>query len=169
MRIFIYCSIALLLMGCQDQQQVSSVDKMLFKQSMLDSLRERSDSIYSRYIGAPEIHSAEQLISRRDSTITKIIRDSTGNVVAIVQFRNAIRTLFKEYYANGQLKAGLHLNAAGDFHGSSKYYHMDGRVKSEGVYVNGLFSGSWKNYDSTGKLISIDIYDENGQLVQHRN
>jgi hypothetical protein len=166
MRTLIYCSIAFLFMGCQDQQEVSSVEKDLFKESMLDSLRERSDSTYSRYIGAPEFHSAEQLLSRRDSTITKIMRDSMGNVVAVVQFRNNIRTLFKEYYSNGQLKASLPLNAEGEFHGPSKYYHVDGRVKSEGVYVNGLFNSSWKNYDVSGKLISTDIYDENGQLVQ---
>ena len=166
MRLLIYSSIAILFMGCQDQQAVSSVEKVLFKESMLDSLRQRSDSTYSRYIGAPEFHSAEQLVSRRDSTTTKIMRDSMGNVVAVVQFRNNIRTLFKEYYSNGQLKASLPLNAAGEFHGPAKYYHVDGRVKSEGVYVNGLFNGSWKNYDVSGKFISSDVYDENGQLVQ---
>ena len=39
----------------------------------------------------------------------------------------------------------------------------------EGDYKNGFFSGSWRNYDEHGRLLSIDEYDANGKLIKSKS
>lgn len=155
----------LFIMACADKNK-SGVEKITVNKTMLDSIRHHSDTGYERNIGAKEFFSAEQYFNKKDSIISKIMKDEKGNVTGFVQFRNGIRLAYAEYFTNGQLKANLPLDAEGRFDGLSKYYYEDGRVKSEGPYKEGFFSGQWKNYNEEGKLVSIEEYDKDGQLVK---
>ena len=164
---FFYCLVCLCFMiSCKNDAERSPVEVIMVNHARLDAIRSESDTGYTRVIGAAEFNMAEQYVDRGDSTISKIMKDTAGRVIAFVQFRNNIRITYQEYYSNGQLKARLPLNAEGEFDGPSKYYYQDGRVKSEGVYSRGLFTGKWKNYSENGRYTGTDEYDRNGQLVK---
>lgn len=154
-----------LLVSCK-QTQRSPIEIIRVDEDFLDSIRNNNDTGYTRMIGAGEFNIAEQYIRKHDSLISKIMKDTAGNVVAVVQFQKGKRNFYAEYYTNSQLKASLPLNKNGAFDGYAKYYYEDGRVKSEGFYTNGLFSGQWKNYNAVGRLVSIDEYDRNGQVIK---
>ena len=60
------------------------------------------------------------------------------------------------------------LNELGQKDGKSITYYNDGTVKSEGNFKNGLYLGDWKNFDENGKLMTIDSYNSNGNLIHSR-
>ena len=155
----------LFIIACADKNK-SRVEKILVDKVRLDSIRQHSDTGYERNVGSKEFYTAEQYLNKKDSIISKIMKDEKGNVTGFVQFRNNLRLAYAEYYPNGQLKGSLPLDGEGRFSGPSKYYYEDGRIKSEGVYKEGFFSGQWRNYDEEGKLVSIDEYDKDGQLIK---
>ncbi len=167
MKFFIFpVVVAILCMGCKSRINhlpagISKADMAFF-----DSIRHNSDTGFTRIIGAGEFYSAEQYFSRGDSLISKIMKDTAGNITGFVQFRKNIRTAYAEYYANGQLKGKLLLDSQGRFEGPATYYYEDGSVKSEGIYSLGFFSGKWNNYSPGGILASTDAYDANGQLIR---
>ncbi|HRO47452.1 hypothetical protein [Agriterribacter sp.] len=157
--------VAILCMGCENTVNhlpggISKTDKAFF-----DSIRQNSDTGFTRIIGAGEFYSAEQYYSRGDSIVSKIMKDTAGNITGFVQFRKNIRTAYAEYYANGQLKGKLLLDSLGRFEGPATYYYEDGSIRSEGVYNLGFFWGKWNNYAPGGALVSTDEYDTNGQLI----
>lgn len=157
---------AILCSGCDNatvylDTRISKTDQAFF-----DSIRHHSDTGFTRIIGAGEFYSAEQYYSRKDNMVSKIMKDTAGNITGFVQFRNNIRTAYAEYYPNGQLKGRLGLDSGGRFEGSATYYYEDGSVKSEGIYEKGFFSGTWKNYSAKGRLTSTDEYDFNGKLTR---
>ena len=155
------------MIGCNNEKvQDSAIETSILDTSKISLYRKASDSSYIRMIGAAEFYTSEQLFDVDDSVSTKIMRDSSGRVVSILQFRKGLRIRYEEYYPSGQLKGKLPLNSSGAFEGIAKYYYEDGRVKSHGQYKNGLFAGEWMNYDPNGKYISTEIYDENGQLIR---
>jgi antitoxin component YwqK of YwqJK toxin-antitoxin module len=167
MRFFLSIVAISFFLSCNSKEgEESSVEVILVNQHRLDSIRNNSDTGYTRSIGAAEFNKAEQYLDKKDSIISKIMRDTGDNVVAVVQFKANTRITYEEYYPNGQLKGKLPLDAKGKFQGPARYYYEDGRVKSEGAYENGFFSGKWKNYDESGKLVSVDEYDKNGQLIK---
>lgn len=155
-----------LCIGCKNTSShlhagINKIDTAFF-----DSIRYNSDSGFTRIIGAGEFYSAEQYFFRKDSIISKIMKDTAGNITGFVQFRNDVRTAYAEYYANGQLKGKLLLDHQGRFNGHATYYYEDGTTRSEGIYDKGFFSGKWRNYSTEGVLISTDEYDANGQLTR---
>jgi hypothetical protein len=156
---------AILCMGCKSTVNhlpggINKIDMAFF-----DSVRHNSDTGFTRIIGAGEFYSAEQYYTG-DSIVSKIMKDTAGRITAFVQFHKNTRTAYAEYYSNGQLKAKLLPDSQGRFDGRATYYYEDGRIKSEGVYDKGLFSGTWKNYSVEGVLVSTDEYDANGQLIR---
>lgn len=156
--------------ACREMpQQYSGVEIIKVNNARLDLIRNNSDSGFTRIIGAGEFYSAEQYFNIKDSVISKIMKDTAGHITGFVQFSKNIRTDYAEYYSNGQLKAKLLLDDKGRFEGPAAYYYEDGRVKSEGLYAQGFFSGTWKNYSPEGKLVSTDEYDANGQLTRSVN
>lgn len=47
-------------------------------------------------------------------------------------------------------------------HGPARYWHENGNLKSEGMYVNSQAIGLWKSYHrKTGKLSTVGNYDSN--------
>lgn len=163
---FIFLAAAAMDSGCKhtDRHLPTGINKA--DMAFFDSIRHHSDTGFTRVIGAGEFYSAEQYFSRKDSMVSKIMKDTAGNITGFVQFRNNIRAAYAEYYPNGQLKGRLGLDSEGRFEGSATYYYEDGSVKSEGAYEKGFFSGTWKNYSAKGRLTSTDEYDFNGQLTR---
>lgn len=146
-------------------QNQSPVEKIFIDQQKLDSIRSNSDSGYTRTIGAAEYYKAEQYINLKDDITTKIMKDTADHVIGFVQYKKGKKIDFAEFYTNGQLKAKLLLDEEGQFNGYARYYYEDGRVKSDGYYLHGLYTSEWKNYDVSGILESVDRYDEKGQHI----
>ncbi|HEX5024223.1 MAG TPA: hypothetical protein VFV68_03080 [Agriterribacter sp.] len=162
-----FLALLYLFVACKEtSQQYSGVEIIKVNMALLDSIRNNSDTGFTRIIGAKEFYSAEQYFSAKDSVVSKIMKDTAGQITGFVQFSRNIRTAYAEYYPNGQLKGKLLLDDQGRFEGPAAYYYQDGRIKSEGVYSEGFFSGTWKNYSPEGKLISTDEYDADGQLTR---
>lgn len=131
---------------------------------LIDSIKNNSDTSYTKTYRSEEFATAEYFISQKTNTICQVMKDVNNNPRQIIITQKDIRKYFAEYYVNGQLKAKLFLDSSGKFNGPGKYYYENGIVKSEGNFNHGLFAGTWKNYDDKGKNISVDTYDHNGQL-----
>jgi antitoxin component YwqK of YwqJK toxin-antitoxin module len=133
----------------------------------LDSIKQKSDTSWTKLYRNNEFVTAEYYVDRKDSIVTQLMKDATGLIrqINIAKYDN-IRLFFAEYYANGQLKARLPLDEAGKYNGLAKYYFEDGNIKSIGLFNHGMYAGEWKNYNEKGKLVSRDQYDSNGQLIK---
>lgn len=152
--------------GCTTQ---SASNREIIKpdKTWLDSIKNKSDTSWTKSYRNKEFATAEYYIDKKDSIVTQLMKDSAGTLRQInIAKYDMVKLFFGEYYANGQLKAKLPLDKIGRYDGQGKYYYENGRVKSEGAFVKGFFSGRWKNYNQKGELISIDEYDDNGQLMK---
>jgi hypothetical protein len=135
-------------------------------QDWLNSIIEKSDSSYSKPYYRTDFVTAAYYINKKDSTLCQMMKDSAGLIRQIIITKKDIRTYFGQYYSNGQLQADLPLDNYGHYHGHATYYYKNGIIQSRGNYTNGQRSGKWDNYDEKGKLISIEEYDTNGQLLK---
>lgn len=147
----------LLLMSCR-QTKLSDIEVIKFDPETITNLEKTSDTIYTEHIGRADFYTADYFINRKDSVITKLFKDSIGNVVGYNKTKNGKVFFAMEYFLNGQARGKLPVKINGDYNGQVRYYYEDGRVKSEGQFKNGLWSGEWKNYDKDGHLISIEDY-----------
>lgn len=132
----------------------------------LDSITRKSDTSWIKPYRNNEQVTAEYYVDRKDSIVTQLMKDSAGNIrqITIAKY-DQVRLFFAEYYSNGQMMARLPLDNTGNYNGEGRFYFEDGRVKSTGQFAHGFYTGEWKNYNKQGVLLSIDIYDENGQLI----
>ena len=133
---------------------------------MLDSVSKHSDSTYTKPYGRNDFVTAQYFISKKDSTTTQVMKDSAKNIRQVIIEKNKRRIYFTQFYANGQLMFKNNLDNYGQFNGESKEFYETGMLKRTGIYKNGFHFGNWKNYDETGKYISTDEYNENGQQVR---
>jgi antitoxin component YwqK of YwqJK toxin-antitoxin module len=70
-------------------------------------------------------------------------------------------------YIDGQLsQKGTYKN--GQIHGE-KLRFQDGRLATRSFYLDGVKTGKWEVYDSTGKLVERTTYNEEGNLVKSEN
>ena len=159
MKILTTFGLLLFLYSC-GQTNKSDIEIIKFDTKIIDDLQKSSDTTYSECIGRADFYSVEYFINYKDSVITKIVKDSIGNVVALNQTKNNKVFFAIEYFPNGQVRGKLPEIIDGEYNGLARYYYEDGRVKSEGLFKKGLWSGKWKNYDRTGNLISIDDYGD---------
>ena len=134
--------------------------------AMLDSVRKKSDTLYTKTYRNEEFASAEYYVNRKDTTVCQVMKDKEGNIRQVIIANRRYRLFTAEYYANGQIKAILPLDNEGRYNGGSKSFYATGCVKSEGSYQQGFYAGEWKNYKEGGELSSTDIYDSNGQLTK---
>lgn len=134
--------------------------------SLIDSIKRNSDSSYKKRYRPNEFARVEYYISKKDSGLSQVMKDSAGTIRQLIITKKNIRTYYAEFYANGQLKGSLPLDSLGKFNGPAVYYYENGCMQSEGKFLHGLYTDHWKNYDKGGKLMSIDEYDNNGQLIK---
>jgi len=162
MRNILYCLIFFSLLGCEQKQ---SCEKITFNQSVLDSVKKKSDTSYTRKYRTEEFAVADYFINRKDSTVCQIMKDTGGIIHQVIMAKNDRRFFTAEYFDNGQLKAKLPFDKNGKFDGTAEYYFENGCVMRKGSFVHGFFHGEWRNFDERGNLLSVDSYDENGQLI----
>jgi antitoxin component YwqK of YwqJK toxin-antitoxin module len=110
----------------------------------------RSDKSTIDTLRRSDFYISENYIAKADSTMTVILKDSIGHIVAMRQTRKGINIFVAEYYPNGQLKGKVTLTDSSVDAGSATYYYEDGRVRSEGDLRDGKRIGTWKDYDREG-------------------
>lgn len=162
MRNILYCLIFFSLLGCEQKR---SCEKITFNQAILDSVRKKSDTNYTRRYRTEEFAVADYFINREDSTVCQIMKDTAEKIRQVIMAKNDRRFFTAEYYDNGQLKAKLSFDKNGKFEGLAEYYFENGCVMRSGSFVHGSFQGQWRTFDERGNLVSVDSYDENGQLI----
>ena len=160
-------SFVALFTGCSEQNNAGK-EIIKINTQWLDSIKHKSDSSWVKSYRSKEFVSAEYYVDKKDSIVTQLMKDSAGAIRQInIAKYNRVRLFFAEYYANGQLVAKLPVNEKGQYEGPSKSYYEDGSIRSSGLYRNGFYYGEWKNFDSKGRLVSADVYDQNGQLEKN--
>jgi|SRR4030095_12094014 antitoxin component YwqK of YwqJK toxin-antitoxin module len=147
--------------GCLEKKKCPEIS---YDKSFLDSIIKNCDTSYTKAYKPNEFAIAEYFISRRDSTVCQLMKAQDSTIRQIIIARNNIRIYFAECFPQGQLKAKLLFNRQGNYEGEGIYYYENGCVRYSGNFHNGLYTGEWKNFDSNGKLTSIDKYNESGQL-----
>ena len=163
MRLIYLLIIFLSICSCSDNKTRKEIIKL--DTHWLDSIKKKSDTSWIKPYRNEEFVSAEYYVDKKDSIVTQLMKDSAGAIRQInIAKYDRVRLFFAEYFSNGQLKAELPLNKQGQYDGPGKIYYEDGTIKSSGSYRNGFYYGEWKNYNHKGKLISTDVYDQNGQL-----
>ena len=163
----IYCAVAgLLLLPCRQPKKAGSKNQVSVNQSLLDSLKKESDSIYSKPYFASGFTRAEYIVNKKDSSITQVMKDSSGMIRQVVIIKNKQRIYTAQYYANGQLKGSYALDKFGQYNGAAEEYFENGFVREGGYYRGGLRTGIWKMYDSAGRYTSSTEYDKNGQAIK---
>ncbi len=132
----------------------------------LDSVIKHSDSSYTKPYFRTDFVTATYYINKKDSTVCQVMKDSAQTIRQIILMKKDIRTFFAPYFDNGQLQSAVSLDEAGHYHGTLTNYYRNGNIENTGNYVHGLRNGAFKNYDSTGHLVSTETYDSTGQLIK---
>jgi hypothetical protein len=153
------------MVACRDGKRSAIEVYMAPGKEWLDSTHKANDTTFSKRYGGIEFYRSEYNVNKKDGTLTNIMLDSMGHITQIIVVKNKKRILFREYYTNGQAKSNLSLDSNGHFNGPAKYYYEDGRIQKEGSYKDGLFSGTWNNYDPDGYPTIIEKYGKDGELV----
>ena len=124
-----------------------------------------NDSIFIEYPKRKDFWSIEHYLIQPDKE-NLIFKDSIGNVVGLIKRINGKNYEGGEYYPNGQLIGKINYSEPGVIDGKATYYYEDGRVRTEGIWEAMNRIGKWKNYDKNGKLISIELYDQTGKMIE---
>jgi antitoxin component YwqK of YwqJK toxin-antitoxin module len=156
--------VPLLFFSC-NQKETSGIEVIKFDIKIIDTLTKTSDTTYSTFIGRHDFYTEDVYAIKKDSLVTKILKDSLGNVVGINKSKNGVVIFAAEYYPNGQLKGKTQFKP-GVIDGPVTYYYPDGRVKSIGQWHNYRQVGIWKNYQETGELKEIVYYDSSGDIIK---
>ena len=161
--VLLYCFIS----GCQPgKNNTIHAQQIPVDTAMLDSIKANADSVYTKEYPRTDLVTAEYFVNHKDSTITQVMKDIKGTIRQVIVEKNKIRIYFAKFYPNGQMVAKYYLDNFGQYNDSSKEFFENGFLKSEGIYKNGLHSGKWKNFDSTGSYISTNEYNQNGQQIK---
>lgn len=158
-------AVGMLVSGCRDMASRVTYSLVKADTAFLNSVIKRSDTSFIKKYKRPDFVIAEYYLSRKDSTELQIMRDSSKKVRQVILIDRNVRTLFAQYYENGQLQGDLSFDSFGQYNGLAKYYYQNGAVKSEGNYLHGLSTGEWREYDETGKAVIIK-YDANGARIK---
>ncbi|MGG9961805.1 toxin-antitoxin system YwqK family antitoxin [Ferruginibacter sp. SUN106] len=132
----------------------------------LDTITKNSDTSYTKPYFRTDFVTATYYINNKDSSTCQLMKDSAGLIRQVIIVTKNVRTFFGQYYANGQLTAWLPLDEFGQYHGDATYYYQSGAIESNGFYNHGFKKGAWENYDDKGKLVSVEDYGQNGQLIK---
>ncbi|MEO7524195.1 MAG: hypothetical protein ABIT58_08880 [Ferruginibacter sp.] len=130
---------------------------------MLDSIKQHSDSTYEKPYSRTDFVTAAYFVSKKDSNVTQVMKDSSGTIRQLIIEKGNHRTYVATFYPNGQQQYKVSLDAFGQYHGAAKEFNPNGSIKRSGIYNHGLHAGKWENFDEGGKYVSTDEYNENGQ------
>ena len=96
-------------------------------------------------------------VNKADGLATKIIRNKTGQIVAMAQSRKGVKIFISEYYPNGQQMGDIPLTTDGKMTGVATFYYANGKVRCTGRLQDGVSVGEWRYYDGDGNLVKKDI------------
>jgi hypothetical protein len=161
---FLFVYTILILFSCKENE-TSEIQVIKFDKKLIDSLKSASDTTYSTVIGRHDFYTADFYVTKRDSIITKILKDTLGNVVGLNKSKNGVVFFAAEYYPNGQL-IGKTQFKPGAIDGPATYYYSDGRIKTTGQWHNYAQIGKWKNYKENGELKEVVYYDSSGNIIK---
>lgn len=162
----IFLFIAIVFYTACNNHNANTHPKLALDAKMIDSIRQHSDSIYEKPYKRSDWVTAEYFVSKKDSTITQIMKDSFGVVRQIIIEKGKRRVYVTQFYTNGQQQYKVKLDAYGQFDGDAEEYNLNGSLKRTGIYKSGLHIGPWKNYDENGVYSFTQQYNENGQEVE---
>jgi antitoxin component YwqK of YwqJK toxin-antitoxin module len=158
--LFICC---IVLISCGSRRNPAPPPVARVNYQWLDSIKKSADTIFEKKYGTLKFAKAVYYVNSSKAITCQLMKDSSDTIRQIIVTQNNKRNFFATYYANGQLMAELPLNSYGQYQGPSKYYYENGYVESEGEYQDGLKTGTWKNFDQNGNLVSKSKYNSNGQ------
>lgn len=146
-------------MACQSKVQnntsIVEVKKLDFE--LVKRIMENKDSIFIERRNTGDFKVIEHYYVD-DSLENKIMKDSNGQITAIVMQCNGRNIFAEEYYPNGQSMGLVNYRTPGTIDGPVKYFHPNGRIRTIGRYKNGQEIGLWYRYDTTGKLLTTEAY-----------
>ena len=148
---------------CRNNSRIKTAIKKIDTR-FIDSIIKKSDSTYTKKYKRPDFVTADYYISKKDSTIAQVMRDSAKQIRQVISTRKNIRTHFAQYYENGQIMATLSFDTNGQYHGPAIYYYSNGSIKSSGNYNHGLSTGTWQEFDDAGVVTKLK-YDTNGVRI----
>lgn len=151
---------ALLLLGCTSEKEKSAIEIIKYDDQLVKNIRTAYDTTITENPMRKDFWKIEYYL--KDSVESRIITDSLGNIVAISQFTNNIRTFVEEYFPNGQLRV-KHNFPPGKIDGPVTVFYQDGQIKSTGQWADFKQVGEWKYYNSRGRLDSIVWYNDKGK------
>ncbi len=147
------------------QKETSGIEVIKIDKKFIDSLHNISDTTYTTFIGRHDFYTADFYVTYKDSLLTKVLKDSLGNVVGLNKSKEGVVFFAAEYYPNGQLIAKTDFKP-GTVDGPATYYYPDGRIKSTGLWRNYAQVGIWKNYNENGELKEVVHYDDKGYIIK---
>ena len=163
MKLSFFLASVFIFLSCRNNNVCS---RLTVDDNLLDSVKKKSDTSYTKRYRNKEFAVAEYYINRKDTTVCQLMKDTTNQIRQIIIAKKDVKLYTAEYYSNGQLKAHLPLDEAGRVSGEGEFYFENGCVRSKGSFHHGLYYGEWKNYNETGETASRDEYDSNGQLIK---
>lgn len=134
--------------------------------SFLDSIKQNSDSTYSKPYFTRDFATAIYFVNHLDSTVAQVMKDRDSVIRQVIVTKGKTRVFSARYYGNGQLIEKVLMDKFGQAEGPAKEFFQNGEVRRVGNYRSGLHEGKWKNFDSTGRYVGTDIYNAEGQIVQ---
>ena len=168
MKICLRVLFIVMLYSCNSNNK-SAIGAMKINYNMIDSVKKASDTSWSKKYRSLDFFTADYYVTKKDSIVTQIMKDSAGNVRQIISAKyDRIRLFFAQYYSNGNLQANLPLDELGQFNGTGKFFYEDGSMQSSGNYTHGFKTGTWQVYDEKGKVTATDSYDNNGNIMPQK-
>src|SRR4030095_13953261 len=70
-----------LLFSCKQSKNRSAIEIIKFDPHIVDSLKQASDTVFTKIIGRKDFYYSDNYANRKDNSSAKILRDSIGNVV----------------------------------------------------------------------------------------
>lgn len=155
----------MLFFGCTSNNSHEPFVGNKLNKAWLNQFIEKSDSTYQKHYMRRDFVTAYFYTNKKDSTLCQVMRDSAENVRQVIIEKNGIRTFYSQFYTNGQALFIVELNNDGQLEGKARNFYPDGKLKSQGNYYNGLYSGVWEYYDEQGKLVSKEEYGKEGERI----
>ena len=156
------------LQACKTRTVTVHAHMITIDQRLFDSVKNSSDSSYSKPYFSRDFVTAIYFINRFDSTVAQVMKDKDSVVRQILITKGKRKIYAAHYYPNGQLIENVQLDGYGQPDGTAVEYYANGVVKRSGAYRSGLHQGMWQNFDSMGKLLSPDEYGKDGEVTVKR-
>lgn len=152
--------LVILMFGCSTKHKNSEIEVIKYSINLVTEIQSNFDSTFTKSLKRADFWTIDYFLT--DTTENRIMKDSLGNIVAILQIKNGINIFVEEYFSNGQLRV-KHNFPPGKIEGPVKSYYQNGQIKSTGQWVANKQVGEWKEYKQNGQLKSIKFYN-NGKI-----